>query len=122
MIGINIIPLLWDSLAISAILIILSKFHVGLAGSAAAIIALCVILAFVEFRISGPGSTIRQALQGRLIFLCVPSAVVFALSRAGILRHHAWLLMLAGPISYFLTVAVVVSVLNAYFPSIFRRP
>jgi hypothetical protein len=122
MMAINVIPLLWGSLAISAMLIILSKLHVGLAGSAAAIIALCVILAFVEFRISGAGFSVRQAFQGWLIFLCVPSAVVFALSRAGILRHHAWLLVLAGPISFFLTVVVVVSVLNAYFPSIFRRP
>ncbi len=122
MMGINIIPLLWGSLAISAILIILNKLHVGVAGSAASIIALCVVLAFVEFRISGAGSTVRQAFQGWLIFLCVPSAVVFALSRSGILRHHAWLLVLAGPISFVLTVVVVVSVLNTYFPSIFRRP
>ncbi|MGA2260545.1 MAG: hypothetical protein ABSH28_03810 [Acidobacteriota bacterium] len=118
MLSINLVPLLGGSLLVSATLIIVSKRRVGVAGSAAAIIALCLVLAFVEFRDLSTGAAVRQAVQYWLIFLCVPSAVVFALSRSGLLRRRAWLLLLAGPISFVLTIVVVVSVLHMFFPSV----
>ena len=119
MVGINTVPLLAHSLLVSAILIILNRRRVGAAGSAAATIALCLFFALVESRNFSTAAAIRQVVQYWLIFLCVPSAVVFGLSRSGLLRRRAWLLLLAGPISFVLTVVVVISVLNMVFPSIF---
>jgi len=123
--SINPIPLLVGSLLVSVILIILNRRRVGVAGSAAATIAVCLVLAaaclvlaLVEFRNVSTGAAIRLAVQYWLIFLCVPSAVVFGLSRSGLLRRHAWLLLLAGPISFIITGVVVAGILHMFIPSI----
>jgi hypothetical protein len=118
MLGINPIPLLAGSLLLSAILIILNRRRVGVAGSAAATIALCLVLPLVEFRNVSTGAAIRLVVQYWLIFLCLPSAVVFGLSRSGLLRRRAWLLLVAGPISFIVAGVVVASILHMFIPSI----
>jgi len=120
MLAISAIPLLVGSLLVSAILILLNKLKVGIVGSAAATIALCLILGLVEFRNLSIGAVIHKAIPFWFIFLCMPSAAVFGISRLGLLRHRAWLLLLAGPISFFITIVVVVTIFQRLILSILK--
>jgi hypothetical protein len=120
MLAISAVPLLVGSLLVSAVLILLNKLKVGIVGSAAAVIALCLVLGLIENRNLNTGAAMIVAFRFWLIFLCVPSAVVFGISRSGLLRRRSWLLLLAGPVSFLITIMVVVNILGMLTPSLFR--
>ncbi len=117
MLSINLIPLLTCATLISVLLIILNRLRVGVAGSIAATISLCFVVAFVGFHNFSTGVAVRQAILYWLVLLCLPSSVVFGLSRSDLFRRNVWWLLLAGPISFIVTVVVAVGILHIFIPS-----
>lgn len=109
MLAIKLPPLLLDSLLVSVVLIVVNRRGVGAGAAGAAMIATCLGLVLVQWLAFGTAGAVRQALQYWLLFVFVPSAAIFALSRHGLFVGRPWLLLFFGPVS-FVVVLVVVSI------------
>jgi NADH:ubiquinone oxidoreductase subunit K len=59
----------------------------------------------------------RQAVQSWLLFVSVPSAVLFAVSRLGVLESRPWLLLFLGPVLFVMAAVVATVMYNILFAS-----
>jgi hypothetical protein len=112
MVAIMLPPLLLDSILISAVLIVLNRRGVGVAASGGATIATSLVLMMVQWIAYGAAGSVRQILRSWLLWVLVPSAAVFALSRLGLFVGRPWLLLFLGPISFVVALVVVMIALN----------
>jgi hypothetical protein len=116
-IGLSLPLLVVYPLFISAVLIWLNRRGVGAVGAAAGTLAVCVAVSLIQFFALGPATLSRQAVQLWLLFVCVPSAVVFGVSRFGVLQARPGWLLCLGPISFVMAVVVVMVTYNILLAS-----
>jgi hypothetical protein len=84
---------------------------------AAAALAVCIAMVAVQAVVSGSMPLTRHTLQYVLLFLVVPSAVVLATSRMGLLQARPWSLLLAGPVAFLCAVTATMVTYNILFAS-----
>jgi hypothetical protein len=91
---------------------------VGVLGTAGGTLSVCLAVAVIRFLASPSELLSRQAVQHWVLFACVPSAVVFAVSRLGVLQARPWRLLIVGPLSFVVAAtAVMVTYNNTLFAS-----
>jgi hypothetical protein len=117
MISISLPFLIGYSLAVSAALIWLNLRGEGMLGAAGGTLVVCIAIAVIQSLAFGSVPQTRQAVQYWGLFVLLPSAVVFAVSRAGILRTHPWSLLLLGPLTFVVAVTTVMVTYNILFAS-----
>lgn len=108
--------LLAYALLVSAILSALNKrgASTGLAAAAAAGTCLLPVLE-VCVTTSGPVVAARQQLLFWLLFICLPTGVVVAVSRVGMMRNRPWGLLVVGPLSFLLSLVLITMGWNILF-------
>lgn len=116
MTSISLLHLIVYSIAVSAGLTWLNMRGIGILGAAAGTVVVCVVIALLEM--GAFGSPSRGAAEYWWLFVLLPSAVVFAVSRLGILQRRAWGLLLLGPLTFVVAVIAVMVVYNILFATV----
>ncbi|MGB2717004.1 MAG: hypothetical protein WBC51_22670 [Vicinamibacterales bacterium] len=111
MIAVSIWLLLACGLLLSVLAFALNARGVSLGRSAFVVLAFC--LAFGLFQgFSLKTVSIRLSIAMWFGFVFLPALAVFAISRISALRANAWLLLLVGPLAYFVAMIVAMTVVN----------
>jgi hypothetical protein len=117
MLTISLQILLVYALTVSLALIWLNVRKTGPLAAAGWTITVCVAIAIAQFAASGTSTPSRQDLQFWLLFVMTPAVAVYGVSRRKVLRRRPWWLLLAGPISFVVTVVAVMVLYNIFFSS-----
>jgi lysylphosphatidylglycerol synthetase-like protein (DUF2156 family) len=100
---------------VSTIVMWLNHRSTSAARTAAVLLALCLVIAFVQLLSRGLAMSAGQTIQMWLMFVLLPTAAVWGLSRADFLVKRPWLLLLVGPIAFVLALIVFTTALNVVF-------
>jgi hypothetical protein len=117
MIGISLPLLIGYSLAVSAALIWVNLRGAGILAAAGGTLVVSLVVAVIQSVALGSLPLTRQAVQYWGLFVLLPSAVVFAVSRAGFLVARPWALVFVGPITFIVVVTAVMVTYNVLFVS-----
>jgi len=117
MIGVSLPFLIGYSLAVSAVLIWLNMRGSGVLAAAGGTMAACVAIAVIQSVAFGSMPVTRPAVQYWGLFVFLPSAVVFVVSRVGILQARPWALLFLGPLTFVVAVTAVMVTYNILFAS-----
>ena len=105
------------SLAVSTALIWLNMRGTGIVGAAGGTLLVCIAIAVIQSVAFGSVPLTRQAVQYWGLFVLLPSAVVFAVSRVGLLQARPWSLLFLGPLTFVVAVTAVMVTYNILFAS-----
>ena len=83
--------------------------------SGGVVLALCIVIG-VLYLVRGLPIPASQALQLWLVFVSLPCAAVWGLSRVELLIIRPWLIVLVGPIAYGVAVVVSATTFSILFP------
>ncbi len=90
MFSVSLPLLLISSALVSGILVWLNRGGVGAAGAAAATLGTYVAVAVVQFSVFGCGLSKPQAVKFWRLFVLLPRAVVFGVSRLSVFQNRPW--------------------------------
>lgn len=100
---------------VSAVVMWLNRRSPSAASTAGVLLALCIVIAVVHLLPRGLAMPARQAIQIWLVFVLLPTAAVWGLSRADFLVNRPWVLLLVGPIAFMMALIVFGTAFNAVF-------
>ena len=101
------------ALIVSALLAWLNARGAGLGTAAGATLAL--LAAVWTASLLAPGALSWRAMQMRVLFDLVPSAVVLLVSRTDVLSIRPWLLLVVGPFAFIVATLAAMIVYNIIF-------
>ena len=105
------------SLAVTAALVWLNRRGAGILGAAGGTLMLCIALGLVQSVAFWSSPLAKQAIQSWALFVVLPSAFVFAVSRLGIVQARPWGFLFLGPLTFVVAVILVTVVYNVLFAS-----
>src|SRR5262245_59127649 len=100
------------ALAVSLALVWLNSRATGSLSAAGWTLTVCVAIAVAQFAAFGPSKPSRQDLQFWLLFVVIPAAAVYGVSRRKALRKRPLWLVLVGPLCFIVTVVAVMVLYN----------
>jgi hypothetical protein len=103
------------ALLASAVVMWLNHRRTSAVRSGAVLLALCLLIAGAHLFPRGHAMPTRQAIQLWLVFVLLPSATVWGVSRAEFLMIRPWLLLILGPITFIVALVVFGTAANVLF-------
>ena len=117
MVAVSLPLLIGYSLAVSAALTCLNMRGAGILGAAGATLVVCIAIVIIQSVAFESVAVTRQAARYWGLFVLLPSAVVFAVSRLDILQARPWGLLVFGPLTFVIAVTAVMVSYNILFAS-----
>ena len=103
------------ALLASAIVMWLNRRGTSAVTSGGVLLALCIVIAVAHLFPRGLTISTRQAIQLWLVFVLLPSAAVWAVSRAEFLSIRPSLLLFVGPITFIVALVVFATASSVLF-------
>ena len=104
--------LIMYSLVVSALLIWLNRRGVGPLGAVGGTVTVSLLVLLAGLFALGTARLSRQAVQQWVLFVLLPTAAIWAVSRLGSLQRRPWWLLLAGPVTCMFAIVCVAMAYN----------
>jgi hypothetical protein len=117
MVGISLPVVLAYSLVVSGALVWLNRTGAGAIASSGVTLVICLAIGVVQVVTTRSGSLPMSGFTFWILWVLAPNAAVLAVSALPFVRSRPWSLLLLGPLSYVVGMAVAMTTYNLLFAS-----